>query len=250
MNTTPDMNHPGPAVDISPLRYPPGTSRSGFIGVRWCPDPDHPDRGRWGASRPGKWEQRTDLLGFYPTPEAAAECVAAALLAEHGPDWPKVVRRTTPRKPRGKRASPRTHFGRPYIRVVGEDSVQARPHVGGGKLYRSLNLGTYRGRDYGDCLERAAIAAGKAAIEFLKRCAGPPVRKPWDVVREIQRIEFDGRPLVNPALLPKWVYRRADGLYAARNQKGLGGVQLPGPFPTPEEAHAAMAERLGRPCWV
>ncbi len=125
-----------------------------------------------------------------------------------------------------------------YVRRV-KGGWQARIPVGPTPA-DSINLGWFSDIAY-ESREAAEVAAGRAATWFSRlRVAGKTC---WQVVCELQ-----ARGYVPAGVLPRWVYRRADGLYAARrvSRKKGRGFDLPGPYTSPVEAFAAAAAALGR----
>jgi len=126
-------------------------------------------------------------------------------------------------------------------KVKGKCAYQCRYWLGG-RSFKTihLNLGLFTSGDHGDDAE---WAAGRAWREFDKRWVADPVTRvmpsPWSVVVELRRKGY-----VPSSLVPPWVYAVPGG-YAARSRMTAGVIELPGPYATPEEAHEAMAERLG-----
>ncbi len=121
-----------------------------------------------------------------------------------------------------------------YVRRVKGRSYQARVPLAGGRKWESVNLGLFSADDHGS-MAGAERAAGLAAKAYYQRHR--PWLTPWQVIQELQR---DG--LVPASVLPRWVYRLPCGRFAARCKRRRRGVviDLPGPFFTPEAAHAAM----------
>lgn len=122
-----------------------------------------------------------------------------------------------------------------YIREVkkggiGSGRFQLRVHVGSCKHREyPVNLGTYP----------SLGAAERARHHFLLVCNG---RSVWEAIRELQR-----REIVPACVLPRWVYRRPGGGFAARVTQGdFAGTRIDGPFETPVEAYRAMKELLRR----
>jgi len=113
---------------------------------------------------------------------------------------------------------------RRYVQRV-KGKFQARFFMGG--PLNSVNLGLYPTPE----------AAARAAAEFVRRL---PSAEEYPLVLA----DLAARGLVPPGLLPKWVYRRDDGGYAALSRRRSGEVHLPGPFETPAAACLAMLARL------
>lgn len=128
----------------------------------------------------------------------------------------------------------------PGVRRVRGRSWQARVPLAGGRKWEFVNLGLFTAAGWGT-MDEAEWAAGRAAREYVRRYRAG--RDPWDVVRELQGLHY-----VPPGVLPRWVYRRPDGAFGARCRRpGRGlALDLPGPFRTPEGAHAAARGWLAR----
>lgn len=107
---------------------------------------------------------------------------------------------------------------RRYVQRVKGSRFQARFFLGG--PLNSVNLGLYPSPE----------AAARAAAEFVRLLPSAE-----DYPRVIA--ELAARGVVPKGLLPKWVYQREDGRFAARTRTG---EHLAGPYETPAAACLAM----------
>jgi hypothetical protein len=147
-----------------------------------------------------------------------------------------------------------------HVRRLAAGTFQARPWTGPGKA-DNWNLGLFRAEDYGGDPDAACAAAGRAALEFLKRMR--PGADPWAVTKEIMALEHrprrgpDGRvryaaepyrgvegcpPVVRADLLPRGVVRLGGGGFGVLRR--VPGRPVEGPFATPEAAWAAARAGL------
>jgi hypothetical protein len=154
-------------------------------------------------------------------------------------DWP-LLWKTPPHKSlaeilNGKRRERTCESRYRYVRRV-KCGWQARIPIGPTPA-DSINLGLFTDTSHGGS-EAAEWAAGRAATWFSRlRTAGKTC---WQVICELK-----ARGYVPEGVLPRWVYRRADGMYAAKRRAvKSAAIDLPGPFASPEEAFAAMRERV------
>jgi hypothetical protein len=127
-----------------------------------------------------------------------------------------------------------------YVRSLNTgQGYQARVPIGtmiGLTKGHACNLGTFSRSKLGG---EAEHAAGRAAEEFARLYRGGD---PWPVVKQLQ-----ARNLVSARVLPMWVRRLPGSKNKYRAWAKWRGqvIILPGPYLTPEAAHAAMRNEIG-----
>lgn len=106
---------------------------------------------------------------------------------------------------------------------------QLRIHVGPLKS-DGINFGLY-----------ASDAEARRVRKLVVRMWRPPTSI-WSVLKALKESGD-----VPQGVLPRWVYRRPDGMYGAKVSHGPRRTRLDGPFESEEEAHDAMRKHLGLP---
>jgi hypothetical protein len=116
------------------------------------------------------------------------------------------------------------------VRRVKGGGYQSRPWIGPGRAM-NVNLGLFHPADFDNDRDAAISAAARAAREFKKRMAGPPVGDIWAVIQVLQKEKRFGLPIVPRHVLPPRVRRTAAGGFVVHG--------LEQSFGTVEEAWAA-----------
>jgi hypothetical protein len=139
----------------------------------------------------------------------------------------------SPTPPAAPKTRERRHAARyRYLSRVAGGRYEARLFLGGGKRHGvQMTLGLYPE-------ERLAWLAVKAVLRLRL-----PSLDPLAVWLACRPLMASG--VVRPDLLPKYVRLngRHRGYWALVHRRG-GTIELPGPYPTPEDAHRAMLARL------